>query len=210
MPKEEPKAVDLSPKSLMPKGIRPNYATKQIAQTMKGANVQIHYKSNAGLRSAQNQAIKMFIEEQKVNLFLLARRGEITERDKIAQEGALSRIRDRMIQTMAEWAGEMHPKHGAVGTGLSREFESACHRVFNQFRDELGVPIKVSNIPIGPVSRHKAEKKEEIVVAPVDLKLSDLKAVEQSMDSGPLNEQSVLEVGLQQPELPVFDPEEDK
>ena len=194
--------VDLSPTNLMGKPLRPNYGMKHAAQALKGADIQIRYNPNAALRSEQGAAVRMFIEEQRAALYLQTRQGTIKETERIARTGDLNRIRDGILHSMVEWAGDMNPRDGSMGTEMAPEFHSACRAAFNRIKDVLNVQIKVRAVPTGPISVQKTE--EQPIEVPVDLKLSDLDAVEQPLDSGPLNEQSVLEAGLQQPDLPVF------
>jgi hypothetical protein len=199
------KPVDLSPTSLMGKPMAPNYSMKHVAQTLKGADIQIHHTPNAGLRTKQNQAVRMFIEEQRTALYLLARRAEITENEFSAQTGELDRIQTHMLETMADWAGSLDPRQGVTGSGFSREFEIVVRRAFNESKDVVGAKVKIAIVPTGPVTGQ--DREEEEIEVPVNLKLSDLDAVEPTQ-SGPLYEQSVLEAGLQQPDLPVYDPDE--
>lgn len=198
--------LDLTLKPLIGKALKPSAMLKQAARALKGgSDIQIVHRPNSGLRTKQGAAVRMFIEEQKTALYRRAMIGDISEQEHQADVGNLRRIQAKMIQTMPDWAGTIDPKQGAIGTGFSREFEVLLYNVFNQVRDDSGVSIEVNDVPLGPVSGQTSEKEEvKVVVAPDDLRLSDLEAVEQPLDSGPLGEPSVLEVGLQQQELPVF------
>ncbi len=198
--------VDLSPTNLMRKPLVPNFGMKHAAQTMKGADIQIHYNPKAGLRSKQNAAVRMFIEEQRTVLYLQSRQGTVSEEEYQIRANELKRMQDKMIQSLSDWARDIDPKRGSIGTDSSPEFLRACAEIFGQLKDVLDIQVEIDTVPVGPVSGQASEKQP--VAVPVDLKLSDLDVVEQPLNSGPLGEQSVLEVGLQQPDLPVFEPDE--
>jgi len=205
---------NLTPQPLMGKALKPSGIMRQIAQELKGASdIQIVHKSNAGLRTKQNQAIKLLIEEQRSAVFRQARRGEISESEHQAKESGLRRIRDRLTETLTDWAGNIDPKHGAVGTGVSREFEIAFYKAFNQFRSDLNTKVEIRDVPLGPITGQEAEEEDVITKAPEVVKLDDLPVVEPSF-SGPLYEQPVAfdEDGKAiRPDLdlPVFEPEEE-
>ena len=217
--------VDLSPQKVptqkAPLDLRlrplgPNMAKKNPMQMKFGATGQraeIQYNSNASLRNKQQEGIRLFMSEKDVALYLKARKGTVTEKEQAKAVNVLRRMRNDMVITMSEWLGDIQPvRHGR----LTRECEAACQQKFNQLKEiedrqvpdnpaEELVKLVVSDeiIPTGPITGLEQEQ----LLDPNEFKLEDLVPVEQPVDSGPLSEQSVLEGGLQQPDLPVFEPE---
>jgi len=190
------------------KPLTPNKSFKEAAEAFTGGKAETHFKVNAGLRTKQNQAVRQFIEEQRTALYLKTVSSEISEGEFKARSSALFRVRDRMIRELVDWAEDLDPREGASGTNLSREFLVRCVKVFNALREDMGARIEVEPVPLGPVKPHDVEKPTFNPI-PDDIKLDDLPVVKQPLQSGPVHERSVLEHGLQQPDLPTIEVKEE-
>lgn len=204
-----------APLDLRLRPLGPNMA-KQNPMAMKfgdsGQRSEVHYKSNAALRNKQQEAIRVYVSEREVDLYRKTRAGTVTEKEQAKAINVLRRMKNNMIATMPEWLGDTQPfRHGR----LTQECFAACQQEFNRLKviedhqvsdnpAEEPVKLVVSDdfVPAGPVTGLVQEQPHD----PDTLKLEDLTPVEQPLASGPLSEQSVLETGLQQPELPVFVP----
>ena len=79
---------NLTPTDLFGRPLSPSAALKHAAQALKAADVQTVYNSKAGLRTEQNQMVKLLIEEQRSALFVQTRQGELSEAEAQAKARA--------------------------------------------------------------------------------------------------------------------------
>lgn len=147
--------------------------------------------NKSGQRSAQGAAWRAFILEREAGLYSLSRKGQIGPEEYTKAHGDLDRIRDKGIESMSEWVGDWSPN--------SEEFKRAASDQFNALKKDLKFDVEIVDVPEGPITAQETEP----VSAPENFKLSDLTPVVQQSNTGPLNEASVLEVGLKELDLPV-------